>query len=270
MVSSSGKKELLVMSIIGFVCMFLSVYLIYDHIKDEDASFCDVGSHISCSKVRRSSFSELFGVPIAVFGLLYHIASILVSLSAIQLKGKQENMYIAFLFYWNVFGVAFIVYLVCAEIYLGAMCPFCTVLHIFQMISMWIIWKVYDSKSSMPTLMEVCWEMRWWIVCIGIFNCIPMLYFNVSPVFSEIQKDAVVMNEAFSTCITHSGWRFYGLKACGWCAKQKALFGDTLSRIMFIDCGEQRDTCEVLDITGYPTWIQFDDDGVEINTFNLF
>mmetsp|Transcript_17535 Transcript_17535/g.29839 ORF Transcript_17535/g.29839 Transcript_17535/m.29839 type:complete len:292 (-) Transcript_17535:58-933(-) len=268
-VSSSGRKELLILSFIGFLCMFVSIYLVYDHIKDEEASFCDVGSHISCSKVRRSIFSELFNVPIAIFGLLFHIFLILVSLVGIQMSGKQLKCYIAFIFYMNVFGVAFIVYLVCAEIYLSALCPFCTVLHIAQLISMYIIWKVYNSYSSMPSLSEVLWELRIWILFFGCINFIPIVYFNVT-IDLSVEDEVVVLNEEFATCLTHSGWRFYGLANCGWCAKQKGLFGRTMKRIIFIDCAENKDVCKEKQVDAYPTWIKFDEDGNETNRWKGF
>ena len=263
-VSLSGRRELLIVGIIGIICTLLSVYLIYDHIKDEDASFCDVGSHISCSKVRRSSFSELFNVPIAVFGFLFNVITSLMALVAIQISIKQLPYYIGYLFYWNLFGCAFIFYLICAEIYLGALCPFCTVLHVFQLISMYVMFKLYNSKKAMPALFDVMWEMKTWIICIGIINLVPLVYFNVTPQFG-IDDAPTITNPEFARCITHSGWIFYGKVGCGWCGKQKELFGSTLDKIVFVDCGTAQEDCKALNIEAYPTWIRFNEEGDEIN-----
>lgn len=265
MVSSSGRKELFIVSVIGIFGVILSVYLIYDHIKDDDASFCDMGSHISCSKVRRSSFSEILNVPIAVFGLLYNIVTVLVGLVGIQMTIKKMVYYIGFLYYWNIFGVGFIFYLIGAEIYLGALCPFCTVLHIFQMISMWFAYSVRKSKRNMPNLFEIVDHMKVWIICIGIVNLLPILLFNFDPTFFVGEEEPIITNPKFAQCITSAGWQFFGVAGCGWCGKQKTLFGDTLQFIEFFDCSLIREDCVDLEIDAYPTWIQFDDHGEEIN-----
>lgn len=258
-----------IISGIGILSMFLSLYLIYDHIKDEDSSFCDVGSYISCSKVRRSIFSELFNVPIAVFGLLFNLITTTVALITIQIPPKQVVNYIGFLFYLNIFGVTFIFYLISAEIYLGALCPFCTILHVLQMITMWLSYKLYNSQKSMPSFCHVLWNMKEWFILIGFVNLIPLLYFNSNLEMMNFDK-TVILNPEFSQCITHSGWIFYGLSGCGWCSKQKELFGDTLDHIVFIDCKVASEDCKTLHIDGYPTWIQFDDYGTEINRWKGF
>jgi len=266
--SVRDKKGLFVIAGLGVVCIFLSIYLTYDHIKDEDASFCDVGSHISCSRVRRSVFSEILNVPIAVFGLSFNIVTVLGALLGIQLPPRQATLYIAALFFWNIIGVIFVFYLVAAEIYLGALCPFCTVVHICQLVSMWIIYKIYTRQQSQPGLMTVLWEMKGWLVLIVCLNSVPLVFFNSSllGVSGLPGNENPISNEKFSECITHSGWRFYGKSGCGWCNKQKELFGGTLNRIVFLDCAEDaKESCDQLEVNAFPTWIQFDDDGKEIN-----
>lgn len=266
-----NKNHFCIISTIGVLCMFVSLYLIYDHFKDEDSSFCDVGAHISCSKVRRSIFSELFNVPIAIFGLLFNFIITIISLIAMQIPPKQSsniNNYIGFIFYLNTFGVVFIFYLISAEVYLGALCPFCTVLHILQFISMWFAYKLYNSQKNMPSIFDVFWNMKGWIILFCLINFIPLVYFNMSETVSS--DEVIVLNPDFSQCITHSGWRFYGLSGCGWCAKQKELFGETMDKIVFIDCKVASEDCDLLEVDGYPTWIQFNDDGEEINRWKGF
>jgi asparagine N-glycosylation enzyme membrane subunit Stt3 len=48
----------------SIVCFLLSLYLIKEHYSTEESSFCDVGTYFSCSKVNKSSWSVLFGVPL--------------------------------------------------------------------------------------------------------------------------------------------------------------------------------------------------------------
>ena len=262
----SGKRQLFVVALLGFASFFLSIYMTYDHIKDEKHSFCDIGRYISCSRVRRSVFSELFQVPVAVFGILYNIANIIGSLSAIQLPPHESVVLVAALFYWNILGTAFVFYLIAGEVFLATICPFCTLVHLCQLASMWILYGLYNKQQGSPSLSEVLWQMRGWIILIALSGLIPLVLFNFSIVgVGGLPGDETpVTNEQFAECLTQEGWRFYGMRGCGWCKKQKQLFGPVLDHIYYIDCAQDLATCRELDIEGYPTWIRFDEEGEEI------
>lgn len=58
----------------------------------------------------------------------------------------------------------------------------------------------------------------------------------------------------FAQCVTDSGAVFYGTEWCPHCKDQKAMFGDALEKIKFIDCDRNKLVCETEGITGYPTW----------------
>lgn len=63
--------------------------------------------------------------------------------------------------------------------------------------------------------------------------------------------------EAFARCIAKSGARFYGAHWCGFCKKQKDLFGAAAIELPYVECSEagsknQLPACE--GINGYPTW----------------
>ena len=59
---------------------------------------------------------------------------------------------------------------------------------------------------------------------------------------------------SFASCLTDAGLKMYGTEWCGYCKKQKELFGDAFSNIDYIDCDENRDVCVEEGIQGYPTW----------------
>ena len=93
-----------------------------------------------------------------------------------------------------------------------------------------------------------------------------MIYFNVPGVnLGTIGNEPPITNEDFSECITNQGWIFYGLIGCGWCDKQKALFGSTLDKIKFVDCGTERELCQSIGIDGFPTWVKTDENNTEID-----
>jgi hypothetical protein len=67
------------------------------------------------------------------------------------------------------------------------------------------------------------------------------------------------MLDAFATCITDSGAKFYGAFWCPHCAAQKARFGNSAKLLPYIECSNpdgqsQNATCNNLGITTYPTW----------------
>lgn len=65
--------------------------------------------------------------------------------------------------------------------------------------------------------------------------------------------------DALAQCISNSGAKFYGAFWCPHCAEQKALFGDSVKELPYIECStpdkqNQTQVCIDNKITGYPTW----------------
>lgn len=64
---------------------------------------------------------------------------------------------------------------------------------------------------------------------------------------------------AFAQCLKDSGVIFYGAFWCPHCKTQKALFGDAVSLLPYIECSTpdgrgRTDICIQKKIDGYPTW----------------
>ena len=59
----------------------------------------------------------------------------------------------------------------------------------------------------------------------------------------------------FAKCLTEKGAVMYGTEWCGFCKKQKELFGNSFKEINFVDCDKDRGECLANGVTGYPTWI---------------
>ncbi|MCC7574045.1 hypothetical protein KO361_00435 [Candidatus Woesearchaeota archaeon] len=60
--------------------------------------------------------------------------------------------------------------------------------------------------------------------------------------------------DEFAKCLTEQGAIFYGTEWCGFCQQQKTMFQESMQHINFIDCDQNRNTCQQEGITGYPTW----------------
>lgn len=61
--------------------------------------------------------------------------------------------------------------------------------------------------------------------------------------------------DSFASCLTERGAVMYGSEGCGFCKKQKDLFGDSFERIDYVECSKAGDACRSAGITGFPTWI---------------
>ena len=61
--------------------------------------------------------------------------------------------------------------------------------------------------------------------------------------------------ESLAKCLKASGAKFYGSISCGYCTKQKAMFGNAASDLPYIECTQNQKACQDAGITGYPTWV---------------
>ena len=136
----------LILSILGFIT---SLYLTIQHFIESQGA-CDINAAISCSLVNSSTYSEIFGVPIAIFGMLWFMALFLLAWNYFHKKSqKQDKM----LLYWNYLGFLAVIYLITAEVWLRAICPFCTVVHVIVLLSLGL--SIYISrKSSFPPIIK--------------------------------------------------------------------------------------------------------------------
>ena len=78
-----------------------------------------------CHDVNFSPYSEIYGIPVAVFGLAAYLAILCILILEARLKTAKENGPLV-IFGISLGGVAFTAYLTYLEIYvIHAICPFC-------------------------------------------------------------------------------------------------------------------------------------------------
>lgn len=80
-------------------------------------------------------------------------------------------------------------------------------------------------------------------------------------------------NDAFAQCIADSGAHFYGAFWCPHCKDQKALFGDSVSLLPYVECDENGanydgEACKANGVVQYPTWV-FADGRKETGTLSF-
>lgn len=97
-----------------------------------------------------------------------------------------------------------------------------------------------------------------------IFIILAMILFVVVPVgiFAVVSSKSAVkpgQYNALATCLTEKGAKMYGAYWCAHCANQKKMFGDSFSKVKYIECSlpggqAQTEACKDAGINGYPTW----------------
>jgi len=73
---------------------------------------------------------------------------------------------------------------------------------------------------------------------------------NINP----IKEGKSITYDSFAECLTEKGFVMYGSQYCGYCAKQRELFGDSFKLVNYVECTENEDLCMEKGIQGVPTW----------------
>jgi uncharacterized membrane protein len=108
-----------------------SIYLTIAHFDTQVSLSCPNTGAINCEKVTTSSYSELFGhIPVAVLGLAFYVFLAGINLPwAWRLQGRMPVIRQARLGSLIV-GMCFVLYLIYAETQIGAICLWCTSVHV--------------------------------------------------------------------------------------------------------------------------------------------
>jgi len=58
----------------------------------------------------------------------------------------------------------------------------------------------------------------------------------------------------FAKYLTEQGTVMYGAEWCGYCKKQKQMFGNSFQYINYVDCDKNNLACSEAGVSGFPTW----------------
>lgn len=87
--------------------------------------------------------------------------------------------------------------------------------------------------------------------------------FNLEEQMEQVSQEEpageIPFLEDFVQCLTNAGMKFYGSESCGWCEKQKELFGNSFQYVNYIDCvdpgtNQWSEECITEKIEATPTW----------------
>ncbi len=114
----------------------VSSYLLFHHIAinhgyQTGESFCSIGAAFDCDSVARSKFSEIFGVPVASYGLLYFAVCFLVSVrlkpSTQAEQSRDSNLLLGLATIGLLPSLAFFFI---SKIYIGTFCLVCCLIYL--------------------------------------------------------------------------------------------------------------------------------------------
>jgi uncharacterized membrane protein len=113
--------------VLSGIGLALSVYLSVEHLRAPGTLACPATATVNCTRVTTSAQSVLFGVPVAMLGVAFFAAMVLICLPVAWRDPRLTRVRPAL----AGLGVAFVIYLVYAELFLvDAICLWCTAVHV--------------------------------------------------------------------------------------------------------------------------------------------
>jgi len=129
---------------LSFVGLGLSIYLTITHFEPQ-ALVCSDSGVINCTKVTTSWESNLFGVPVAILGLVMYTVMVVIN-SPWAWRSPWRRLHVA-RFVLIILSMAFVLWLLFAEIILiGNICLYCTGVHLTTFLLLIVISLVAPTQ----------------------------------------------------------------------------------------------------------------------------
>lgn len=146
----------ILLAIIGTALLGVVVasYGLWQHYAPTGSSFCNFSATVSCDLVNQSTYSELFGIPIAAIGILGYLAIVLVGIIAMRRVAWTRNATHA-LVWMAVLGAFFQLAFTYIEFFvIKALCPVCVIsqiLILIEFILVTVAFRVFALEQGMDT-----------------------------------------------------------------------------------------------------------------------
>lgn len=237
MKKSPARWVIAICAIAGFGIMAYLTYIHYAQAK----SFCDISQEVSCDVVTTSIYSEIFGVPVSILGLLFFAAVLF-----LLLKPRAKTFQTIFLI--TLFALIPSLYLSLTEIlFINSICILCETSKVLMLIilgsSLWA--SGLDSKTALrigaPVLIAG-------LVAAGV------TYFAQTG--TVVKKDY----SKFVQCLNSKGVVYYKSVRCSTCRRQEMLLGEAYKKLNSVEChpdgaNPQPELCLSKKITKTPTFL---------------
>lgn len=118
------KKLLVIILLLSIAGLIVALYSFFHNQGFASGEFCSIGDTFDCDIVNKGPYSKLFGIPVALIGILGYI--FLGAAAAMKLKDKKDKMLTAFLVFGSSIGFGFTLYLTGLEAFvLHTWCLLC-------------------------------------------------------------------------------------------------------------------------------------------------
>ena len=126
------RTLLLVFGAIGLIASSISSYVHYKILTDPSyTSFCDVNPAVSCTQAYVSRYGSLWGVPVALFGVLFFVLVLLLAGLAARKTSAAQDTAPGYLFALSTIGLAVVFYLAWASyVQLHTFCLLCATTYV--------------------------------------------------------------------------------------------------------------------------------------------
>jgi uncharacterized membrane protein/protein-disulfide isomerase len=128
-----GKRKLILLfAWLGLGASLVSSYVHYKLLTDVTyTSFCDVSTSISCTQAYLSSYGSIWGVPVAIAGVLFFALVLAIAGIAGRPTAASRDTAPGYIFALSTLGLAFVLYLGWASYFvLGAFCILCAITYV--------------------------------------------------------------------------------------------------------------------------------------------
>lgn len=130
---------------LSFLGLGLSIYLTIAHYAGSSILACSTSGVVNCSVVITSPESYVFGIPVAVLGLVAFVGLIIIN-SPWGWKYPKRWLH-QFRFYSLVASMLFVLYLVyCELVKLNHICEYCTMVHVVTLSLLIILTRVTPAQ----------------------------------------------------------------------------------------------------------------------------
>lgn len=217
-----------------------------------------------CDVVLSSPYATVFGLPLALFGLLAYVSMMILAIAPLLpkdpiLRSDLESWTGWFLFLGSTTMMVFsgyLMYLLAFEI--KAVCVYCIASAILST-SLFVLaiigrdWRDTGQLFVSGAIVGI-------IALVSTFG----IYANINNPITSNAGIATKSGEAEIALAKHlnqTGAKFYGAFWCPHCKEQKQLFGkEAMQHVPYVECSPpdrqgQTPACQKEQITNYPTWV---------------
>ena len=117
-----GRAPLMsAIAVLSLAGVIVSAFSLDRHYATSKSSFCDIGQSFNCDLVNRSAYSTLFGVPVALIGVVGYL--VVLCLATVYRQKAEAPLFLAVA---SALGLTFALYLTYVEAHvLGVWCILC-------------------------------------------------------------------------------------------------------------------------------------------------